>query len=169
MQPVTAIPPALSQMLPPGTMLYADFKNESVLNYLEMPVTAKFTWGDKLKYYINAGPYAGILLNATQKTEGTSQLYLDKKGMQPLGIQGQPMPAQSFKADTDIKQDINTINFGFTGGIGLAYPVKGAGEIILDARGAYGLTPIQKDTKANGKSCTGGLFLTLGYAYTFQR
>ena len=169
MQPVTAIPPDLSQLLPPGTMLYADFQNEAILNYLEIPVTAKFTWGDKLKYYINAGPYAGILLSATQKTEGTSQLYLDRAGTQPLGIQGQPMPAQSFKADTDIKQDINPINFGLTGGIGLTYPAGGAGEIILDARGGYGLTSIQKDTKANGKSHTGGLFLTLGYAYTFQR
>ena len=169
MQPVTAIPPDVSQLLPPGTMLYADFQNEAVLNYLEIPVTAKYTWGDKLKYYINAGPYAGILLSATQKTEGTSQFFLDKKGTQPLGIQGQPLPAQSFKADTDVKKDINPINFGFTGGIGLAYTVGGAGEIILDARGAFGLTSIQKDTEANGKSHTGGLFLTLGYAYAFQR
>jgi hypothetical protein len=167
MQPVTAIPPDLSQLLPPGAMLYANFQSEAVLNYLEIPVTAKFTWGDKLKYYINAGPYAGVLLSATQKTEGTSQLYLDKAGTQPVGIQGQPMPALSFKADTDIKKDINPLNFGLTGGIGLAYPVGGAGEIILDGRGALGLTSIQKDTKANGKSNTGGLFLTLGYAYAF--
>ena len=169
MQPVTAIPPDLSQLLSPGTMLYADFKNEAILNYLEIPVTAKFTWGDKLKYYINAGPYAGILLSATQKTEGTSPFYLDKAGTQPLGIQGHPMPAQSFRADIDIKKDINPINFGLTGGIGLTYPLGEASEIILDARGAYGLTSIQKDTKANGKSHTGGLFLTLGYAYLFKR
>jgi hypothetical protein len=51
------------------------------------------------------------LLNAAQKTEGTSQLYLDKAGTQPVGIQGQPMPARSFKADTDIKKDINPFKF----------------------------------------------------------
>ncbi|HRO47184.1 porin family protein [Agriterribacter sp.] len=168
MQPVTAIPPALSQMLPPGTILYADFKNESVLNYLEIPVTAKFRWGSTLKYYLNAGPYIGILLNASQKTNGNSRLYFDKGATQPLSMQGQPLPSQSFKADTDIKKDINPVNLGITGGIGLAYPVGGSGEIILDARGAYGLTTIQKDTKANGKSRTGGLFITLGYAYTFH-
>lgn len=167
-QPITAIPPAFAQMLPSGTVLYADFKNESVLNYLEIPVTAKFTWGSTLKYYVNAGPYVGILLNATQKTNGTSALYFDKESTQPLTIQGEPLPPQSFKADTDIKKDINPINFGITGGIGLAYGVGSSGEVILDARGAYGLTTIQKDTQANGKSHTGGLFLTLGYAYTLR-
>ena len=169
MQPVTAVPADLLQLLPPGTMLYANFQNEAILNYLEIPITAKFTWGDRLKYYINAGPYAGVLLNATQKTDGTSQLYLDNRGTQPLGIQGQPMPAQVFNANTDIKKDINLVNFGLTGGIGLTYPVGGSGQVILDARGAYGITTIQKDKDANGKSRTGGLFLTLGYAYLFQR
>lgn len=169
MQPVTAIPPALAQMLPAGTMLYADFKNESVLNYLEIPVTAKFAWGSTLKYYLNAGPYVGVLLNASQKTDGNSGLYFDKAGTQPVTIQGQPLPPQSFKTDTDIKKDINPLNVGITGGIGLAYAMGGSGEIILDARGAYGLTTIQKDTEANGKSHTGGLFLTLGYAYALRR
>lgn len=169
MQPLPVIPPLLSQMLPPGTMLYADFKNEAVLNYLEIPVTAKFTWGSGLKYYLNAGPYVGVLLNAAQKTDGNSQLYLDKSATQPVGIQGQPLPSQSLKADTDIKKDINTLNFGITGGIGIAYPVGSSGEIIVDARGAYGLKTIQKDTNANGKSNTGALFLTLGYAYTWHR
>lgn len=168
-QPVTMLPPSLSQMLPPGTMLYADFDNESVLNYLEIPVTIKFTWGSVFKYYINAGPYIGFLLNSTQKTEGNSKLYFDKGSTQPVVIQGQPLPPQSFIAETDIKKDIHPINLGLTGGIGFAYPVGRTGEIILDARAAYGLSTIQKDSKANGKSHTGGLFLTLGYAYAFNR
>ena len=169
MQPVTTLPPALLQLLPPGTMLYADFKNEAVLNYLEVPVTAKFTWGSSLKYYLNAGPYIGILLSASQKTNGNSLLFFDKGATQPVGMGGQPLPAQSFKADTDIKKDINPVNVGITGGIGIAYPVGSSGEVILDARGAYGLTTIQKNTDVNGKSRTGGLFLTLAYAYTWHR
>lgn len=111
----------------------------------------------------------GILLNSTQKTEGNSKLYFDKGSTQPVVIQGQPLPPQSFIAETDIKKDIHPINLGLTGGIGFAYPVSRTGEIILDARAAYGLSTIQKDSKTNGKSHTGGLFLTLGYAYAFNR
>lgn len=160
MQPFTSMPPG---------MLYANFNNQSVLNYLDIPVMAKFTWGSTFKYYLNAGPYCGVLLNATQKTDGNSQFFLDKGGTQPVSIQGQPLPAQSFKADTDIKKDINPVNFGLTGGVGLGYQISRSGEISLDIRAAYGLTTIQKDTQANGKSHTGGLFLTLGYAYVLHR
>lgn len=169
MQPVTNIPAALAQQIPPGMMLYANFNNQSVLNYLDIPVMTKYSWGNKLKYYLNAGPYCGILLSARQKTDGNSQLFFDKGGTQPLSIQGQPLPAQSFNANTDIKKDINPVNFGITGGVGLGYALGASGEIDLDVRAAYGLTTIQKDTQTNGKSHTGDLFLTLGYAYVLHR
>lgn len=169
MQPVTNIPPEFSQMLPAGAMLYADFNNESVLKYLEIPIMAKLTWGNKLKYYVNAGPYTGILIGANQKTDGSSQFYMDKGAMHPVEVQGQALPPQSFKADTKIKKDIHSVNLGLTGGVGLGYQMGNRSEISLDARAAYGLVAIQKDSDTNGKSRTGGLFLTLGYAYALHR
>ncbi len=169
MQPVTNVPPELSQMLPSGTMLYANFNNESVLKYLEIPVMAKLTWGNKLKYYVNAGPYTGILIGANQKTDGSSQFFMDKGAMQPVAVQGQPLPPQSFNADTKIKKDIHSVNVGLTGGLGLGYQMGNRSEIAIDARAAYGLVAIQKDSDTNGKSRTGGLFLTLGYAYSLHR
>lgn len=168
-QPVTNIPSQLAQMLPPGTTLYANFDNESVLKYLEIPIMAKLTWGNRFKYYVNAGPYTGILIGANQKTDGSSQLYFDKGTMQPVAIQDEPLPAQSFKADTKIRDDIRSVNFGLTGGVGLGYRLGNRSEIGLDARAAYGLVTIQKDSDANGKSHTGGLFLTIGYAYVLHR
>lgn len=168
MQPVTDVPSELSQLLPPGTVLYADFINEAVLNYLEIPLMAKIKWGDKLEYYLNAGPYIGFLVSARQKTSGSSQFFLDKEGTMPLSVMGQPLPAQSFDANTDVKKDIHSANFGITGGGGLGYSLNKTSEILLDVRGAYGFTDIQKDTEADGKSHTGGLFITLGYAYTIR-
>ena len=146
-----------------GTPYYANFKNQSILNYLEIPVMAKWEWGNKWKYYFNVGPYVGFLLSAKQKTSGSSELYLDMGGTQPL-----PGGAQPFDANTDIKSSINNVNFGLTGGAGLIYPVCKKSELILDIRGAYGLTHIQKDTNADGKSNTGGLFISLGYAYSIK-
>ena len=67
------------------------------------------------------------------------------------------------------KKDINPVNFGINGGVGLGYALGASGEIDLDVRAAYGLTTIQKDTQTNGKSHTGDLFLTLGYAYVLHR
>ncbi len=45
-------------MVPPGSYLYADFKNKAVLNYLELPILAKFSWGRTLIFYADVcGPY----------------------------------------------------------------------------------------------------------------
>ncbi len=167
-QPVTNLPTQFAQLLPDGTYLYADFNNEATLNYLEIPLMGKLEWGNKLKYYANAGPYIGILLNAEQKTSGNSPFYLDKYGTMPLTIQDQPLPPQPFDATTEINDDVRSSNFGITGGIGLSYGLNRTSAILLDARAAYGLRSIQKDTVVNGESKTGGLFLTLGYLFSLK-
>ena len=168
MQPVTDIPPALGSMLPPGTLLYADFKNVSALNYLEIPVMAKWEWGNSWRYYVNIGPYVGFLLAAKQKTSGNSQLYFDSGGTQPVEISGQPLPPQSFDATTDVKSSLKKTNFGITGGAGISKTMGKCGDLILDIRAADGLTTIQKDTQDDGKNHTGGLFITLGYAISLK-
>lgn len=167
-QPVADLPTELAQMVPEGSYLYADFDNEASLNYMEIPLMGKIELGKKLKYYINAGPYIGFLLNAEQKTAGNSMMYFDKTGTIPISIQGQPLPAQSFDATTNIDDDIRSTNFGLTGGIGLALGIKQKSAILFDARAALGLNSIQKDTSANGESKTGGLFLTLGYLFSLK-
>lgn len=165
LQPVTSIPAQLALFLPPGTKLYASFDNESILNYLEIPVLLKLEWGSNLHYYVNAGPYAGFLLSAKQKTSGNSAFYFDKAGTMPLTVSGQPFPAQSFDATTDVKDDLKGFNFGVSGGGGISYFLVKKHQLFLDIRAAYGLIPVQKETDKNGKSNTGGLFFSLGYAY----
>ena len=164
-QPVTKLPAQFAQMIPEGTYLYADFNNEASLNYIEVPLMGKLEWGNKLKYYVNAGPYIGFLLNAEQETDGNSLFYLDKNGTVPLTVQNQLLPSQSFDATTDINDDIRSTNFGVTGGVGLGYSVGSKSSLVLDARVAYGLHSIQEDTSSNGSSRTGGIFLTLGYLF----
>jgi hypothetical protein len=112
--------------------------------------------------YADAGPYVGFLVSAKITTGGMSSLYLDKSGT-PLLLppSGQPLPPQDFTATTDVKSDINKVNAGITGGVGIAKTL-GPGSIMLDARGAYGLRDIQTDPK-NGKNNTGSFVITLGY------
>lgn len=169
MQPVTNIPQQIGVMLPPGTMLYANFKNVSILNYLEIPVLAKWEWGNGLRYYVNAGPYIGFLLSAKQKTSGNSQFYMDKGGSTPLTIQGQPLGNQSFDATTDVKSSLNKTNFGITGGVGIIKNISKKSDVTFDVRAANGFSTLQKDSETNGKSHTGALFISLGYAVNVGR
>jgi len=168
LQPVTNLPPELSS--PPTGYYYASFKNVSILNYIEIPVLAKYTFGGLgFKFDVNAGPYIGFLLNATEKTSGTSSIYVDKNGT-PLGIPDSssggytPVPPQSFDASTDVTSSIHKVNYGIAGGVGIMVPVTSRGSVSLDVRGLYGLTNIQKDP-ADGTSHTGNLIISVGYSY----
>ncbi len=169
LQPVTNLPPELPP-LPNGNYYYANFNNMSILNYIEIPVLAKYTFqfgGFGLD--VNAGPYLGFLLNATEKTSGTSQIYLDKTGTTPLAMPNgnggyTPVPAQSFEASTDVTNSINEVNFGIAGGVGIILRVSTRSSLSLDLRGLYGLTNVQKYAQ-DGTSRTGNLIVSLGYSY----
>ncbi len=150
--------------VPANLTLYANFKNEAIINYVEIPILAKYciSLSDNLQFYVDAGPYMGILAEAKTQTSGTSNIYLDEQGKVPLTVNGEPLPAQNFNNTQDIQPNIKNTNFGIMGSIG--FSTRFLSNILsLDARGAYGLTKIQKDP-ANGENNVGYFLITLGYA-----
>ena len=166
LQPITTtdLPP-----LPSGGYYYANFKNMSILNYLEIPVLAEYSVHEfGVRLFANAGPYAGILLNATQKTSGTSPVYMDKNGtllVMPGGNGGYvQVPPQSFNASTGVSSSIRTMNYGFAGGIGASVPISSATSASLTVRGLYGIRNIQTSA-SDGANHTGNLTVALGYTY----
>jgi Outer membrane protein beta-barrel domain len=147
------------------TYLYANFNSEAKLDYLLIPILAKFGWNldaqKKFRFTVAAGPYIGFLLSAKQVTTGNSQIYLDPAGNEPLPIGPQP-----FDSTADIKSQLNTTNFGIEGSIGIEYKLGAShrDKIFFEAGGNYGFLNIQKGS-ANGKNNTGAATLMLGYAY----
>ncbi len=153
------------QGMPVPTYLYANFNSEAKLDYLLIPILAKFGWyldtQKKFRITIAAGPYLGFLLSAKQVTSGNSYIYLDPAAKDTL-----PVGSQSFDQTTDIKNQLNTTNFGVDGSVGIEY-LFGASQhekIFFEAGGNYGFLNIQKGT-ANGKNNTGAATVMLGYAY----
>jgi len=162
LQPITMeLPPGLE--VPPGTILYGNFHNETILDYIEIPVMARVTFGNRLRFFLNAGPYVGFLVRALAVTRGSSLIYLDEAGTEP--VISSPV---SFDADTDVKDSLKTTNFGLAGGGGLMYPL-GPGDLILEAHFQLGLLTIQKDVETSGKSQTGAVVISLGYSFSLRR
>jgi hypothetical protein len=151
-----------------GTYWYANIKNQSILNYLEIPLLAKYSFSTQkaFKFYIDLGPYFGYLLNAKQKiSDGTGLVYFDMAGTVPVPnpeVSGQPFPAQALNATNDITGSINRFNMGLTGGGGVSHKLY-SGNIFLDIRGAYGLLNIQKYS-TDGKSHNGNVCIAIGYS-----
>ncbi len=152
--------------VPQGTDLYADFNNETIIDYLEIPVIACYSFiktKSGFDVYLDTGPYLGILLDAKVVTDGNSTIYLNKAGTIPLEIGGFPLPAQDFDNEVDISDKLNTFNAGISGGLGMNYNY-GKHRIKFDVRGIYGFIPIQEDEE-NGSNKTGALYITLGYGF----
>jgi hypothetical protein len=160
--------PQTAQEFPPGqapTYLYANFNSEAKLNYLMVPILAKFGWNLKnspLRIYADAGPFVGFLLSAHQVTSGTSTIYTDPGGQNAL-----PGGPQPFNGNQDIKNQLHTTNFGAEANVGLNYKF-GPSSIFIEGGFNYGFLNIQKGT-ANGKNETGAATVALGYSYWFGK
>jgi hypothetical protein len=169
MQPIDAAPFGV----PEGTKLYANFKNETKLNYLEIPVMLQFLVNDQRKdfsifYFANAGPYVAFRVKAKTVTSGSSRIYLDQQGSAVLRLEdGSPLPEQSFNSTTDIKNEIKRMNFGIAGGIGTGYNFEGH-KFFIEARFTRGLINIQTHPGDGGKNQTGSLIFSAGYIYAFE-
>jgi len=157
------VPPEMQPLFPPGQVpqyLYANYKSEAKINYLMLPVLAKYhihlapKWG----FYVAAGPFVTMVLSAKNETSGTSEIYLDSGHQQAL-----PTGAQSFDKTENIKDDLHRFNAGISGHIGLAYMV-GKGSVFVEGGGNYGFVNIQKDN-VSGSNKTGAAVVVIGYAF----
>jgi Outer membrane protein beta-barrel domain len=86
------------------------------LNYLTIPVMANWHFGRTRNWYLNFGPYMGILLNTSESSNS--------------GI--------------DIKSAFNTNDFGLAAGIGVKFPVANHVKLFVEADGQSGFTNIFK-------------------------
>jgi hypothetical protein len=155
--------------LPSGMTLYADFKNEAIIDYLEIPLMIKYSWGNNLRFFLDAGPYVGFRVRAKTVTRGSSSLYLDSMGTPfLLPPENTPVPAISFDANTSIVNDIHSFNVGACGGAGVE-KYLGPGKMIIGVHFSTGFSNIQTDTELNGKNNTGAVVVYIGYSFLLKK
>ena len=114
-----------------------------------------------MNLYANAGGFAGFLLSAKSVSGGSSYIYADETGQQPVSPS-----AQSFDSTDDIKSSIHKFNAGVIGAIGLSYQFH-FGKIFIEGGGNYGFINIQK-YKADGTNYSGAATIHLGYLHALH-
>ena len=76
--------PSVSVSVPTPDYLYANAKRNAKMDYLMLPVLAKFGWNftkdSPWRVYVSAGPYIGLLLNAKNVVSIDGSVYADKAG-----------------------------------------------------------------------------------------
>jgi len=116
-------------------------------DYIMLPVLLRASIGNKIKYFVNAGPYVGLLL------------YQNNIVQKPL-FKG----AKSMYSNTTAYK---TTDIGITAGIGLAIPIKDKFALSVEIRNNLGLMNISKSSTGNDK--TNSTNLLIGFAYKFGK
>jgi hypothetical protein len=176
--------------------IYSNAKRSAKMDYLMLPILAKFGWNftktSPWRVYVDAGPYVGLLLSAKNVVTGDATIYADKAGTQqlsPLQIQlppemqqipevqqqvqqlvgGMSAIANGFFGTQDIKDQLHPFNWGLEANVGIQYQIH-RNKIFIEGGGNYGLMNIQKSTGKgqylNGKNHIGAGSVMIGYAYT---
>ena len=162
-------------------LFYADVKNTASFDYLMVPLSVQLgTNADRRwRVYVNAGPFVSFLLHGKQSTKGQSKMYADAgksktlwdnipAEMQPAIEGGAPQLAYVLQNEMDfgskevITKDLNPVNVGVQGDIGLSYQ-HDRHRIFVEVGGNYGFINMQKD-KSNGSNRIGAATVMLGYA-----
>ena len=122
-------------------------ETKSALNYLELPVLAKVSFGsESIKGYVNAGPSLALGLTGKYKIEGGENA--DETDIR-FGDS-----ANDGRRYLDNRFDFG-LQFGGGGSFGL-----GPGSIVADIRYGLGLTDLNDEDKAKNRTFA----FTLGYA-----
>jgi Outer membrane protein beta-barrel domain len=118
--------------------------------YLNFPIVAEFTFGNKIKYYVNAGPYVGFLLSSSVISKISST-------------------ASSQASTTKTKSDgYKSTNFGVSFGTGTLIPISKKLQLHVAIKNNVGLSniikPISSDNsplKTNAFSILAGINIGL--------
>ncbi len=115
----------------------------SRLDYLTFPILVKASFGKKVNFFVNAGPYVGYLLQKTDRMKINS--------------------SSTTSTDDLSNNGMNRWDFGIAGGIGIAIPIRTFWVISVEARNYSGLLDIA--TSNNTKWLTNTTDLRVGVAY----
>jgi hypothetical protein len=146
-------------------VVYANYNSEIKLNYLMIPVLAKFHWKSPelpFDFYVDGGPFIGFLLSASQVNNGRSQIYADASMQQAA-----PGGPQSFNNSQNIKDQINPINVGIESSIGISYYFKSS-RLFIEGGANFGIRDVEK-SDINGKNESSSTVVSIGYALLFGK
>ncbi len=155
---------------PPADTLYANYDSHTILHYLEVPIVARLTWGNHVKYFLEGGIFTGYLVDARQVNSGKGGLFEDPEGRDPAVLKPGETPFSPgvLNSNSNIYTRINSVNFGLTGGGGMSYE-SGRSQLILDLRISEGMEGIYRDQGQYGKYKTGNVTVSFGYAFMIRK
>ena len=124
---------------------FGELTFHSNFNYLTLPLLGKLTFGKKIKFYVNAGPYLGYLLKQKDITEAFNEYP---------------------KTESDNTDNFERLDFGVTTGLGMNFSIHENLLLSVEIRNNLGLPNISSLPIVNdGRIKTNSTNLLIGIAY----
>lgn len=118
------------------------------LDYISVPLLARAKFGKRFKFFVNTGPYLGILLSNQTIINAYSNV------------------SEQVFDNTD---STKSTDFGISLGAGVEFPDCTCGIFTIEIRDNFGLTNISKSKETNAPELkTNSLNLLIGYAFKFR-
>jgi hypothetical protein len=120
------------------------FKSQLQFDYLTLPVLVRYSFGEQIRIFVNAGPYMGYLLQQNNK------------------ISSDLVGPSSYSSKTDYK----STDFGVAAGFGMTAQINSKLSYTVELRNNLGLKNISVFPVVNdGKIQTNALNLLVGLRY----
>lgn len=119
-----------------------DFSDNSKFDFLTLPILLRASFGSKVKYFINAGPYFSYLLKA--------------HGYMKDNIEN----TKTYSEGTDYYKRFES---GISFGTGVSIPIAQQLSLLIEARGNVGLTNLSKTEGATHKTNSAHVLVGLSY------
>jgi opacity protein-like surface antigen len=124
-------------------------ETSSRLDYLTFPILVKASFGKKVQFFVNAGPYVGYLLQKTDRTKFNGSTTTDQTDLNISGF--------------------NRWDFGIAGGIGIAIPIRTYWVISVEARNYSGISDIATSSNTQWRTNTTDLRIGVAYKLGFYK
>ena len=115
-------------------------------DYIVLPILIRTNFGNYVKFFINIGPYFGILEQGKYFGE--------------LNITGEQI--------SGVMENLQKFDLGLTSGLGLSIPVGGHFSISLEARNNLELIPVHKAANGDRSANLNTTELLIGISYGFN-
>lgn len=119
------------------------------MDYLTFPVLAKASFGKKVQFFVNAGPYAGYLIKKTDRTI----------------INGEKEDVSNSSSYSGLRR----WDFGIASGIGIAIPIRTFWVVSIEARNYSGLLDLATNDQVKWLTNTTDLRVGVAYKLGFYK
>lgn len=123
----------------PGGLNTTEEKLHVNFDYVTLPVLVRASFGDQFRFFVNAGPYVGYLLNQTS-VDHTKKKYVN---------------TDSYKK----------LDYGVSGGLGIAIPIGDQFDFNVEIRDNFGLADVNDTPVASNVMMHNCTSLLVGFTY----